>query len=130
MRELAAGSDWKGGPTAGRNRDPRPRRRANVGQAGSNRTGPDPLSMAMIEAAVKRHGARIVSAAGEGTEDDDPSSILMRRMIDAFAEYEKLIIGARTKSGRPRSDDAARRPAGWFRTASSRDRTRSARMAR
>ena len=35
----------------------------------------------------------------KGTEDDDPSSILMRRMIDAFAEYEKLIIGARTKSG-------------------------------
>jgi site-specific DNA recombinase len=58
----------------------------------------DPLAMAMIEAAVRRNGARIISAAGEGTEDDDPSSILMRRMIDAFAEYEKLIIGARTKS--------------------------------
>jgi DNA invertase Pin-like site-specific DNA recombinase len=47
----------------------------------------DPLPMAMIESAVRRKRARIVSAAGEGTENDDPSSILMRRMIDAFAEY-------------------------------------------
>ena len=59
----------------------------------------DPLAMAMIEASVGRRGARIVSAAGEGTADDDPSSILMRRMVDAFAEYEKLIIRARTKAG-------------------------------
>ena len=57
----------------------------------------DPMRMALIEAAVLRKGARIVSVAGEGTGDDDPSSILMRRMIDAFAEYEKLVIGARTK---------------------------------
>ena len=51
----------------------------------------DPLDMAMIEAAVRQRGARIVSAAGEGTEDDGPSSILMRRMVDAFSEYERLI---------------------------------------
>jgi DNA invertase Pin-like site-specific DNA recombinase len=58
----------------------------------------EPLPMAMIEAAVKRAGARIISAAGEGTESDDPSSVLMRRMVDAFAEYERLIIKARTKA--------------------------------
>jgi DNA invertase Pin-like site-specific DNA recombinase len=58
----------------------------------------DPLPMAMIEAAVRRKGARIVSVAGEGTESDDPSNILMRRMIDAFSEYERLIISSRTKS--------------------------------
>jgi DNA invertase Pin-like site-specific DNA recombinase len=58
----------------------------------------DPMQMAMIEAAVQRRGARIISAAGEGTEDDDPSSILMRRMVDAFGEYERLIIKARTKA--------------------------------
>lgn len=58
----------------------------------------DPMAMAMIEAAVRRKGARIVSAAGEGTEDDEPSSILMRRMVDAFAQYERLIIQARTKA--------------------------------
>jgi site-specific DNA recombinase len=58
----------------------------------------DVLLVAMIEVAVKRKRCRIVSAAGEGTEGDDPSSILMRRMVDAFAEYEKLIIAARTKA--------------------------------
>lgn len=63
-----------------------------------DRLGRDPLVLAMIESAVLRKGARIVSVAGEGTDNDDPSSILMRRMIDAFSEYERLIIGARVKS--------------------------------
>ncbi len=63
-----------------------------------DRLGRDPLVVAMIESAVQRKGARIVSAAGEGTDSDSPSDILMRRMVDAFAEYERLIIGARTKS--------------------------------
>lgn len=58
----------------------------------------DPIISAMAEAACKRRGARIVSAAGEGTADDDPASILMRRLIDCFGEYERLLIGARTKS--------------------------------
>lgn len=63
-----------------------------------DRLGRDALVLAMIESAVTRKGARIVSAAGEGTDSDDPSSILMRRMIDAFAEYERLIIKARVKA--------------------------------
>ena len=63
-----------------------------------DRLGRDPIVVAMIEAAVARKGCRIVSAAGEGTETDDPASVLMRRMIDAFSEYERLLIGARTKA--------------------------------
>lgn len=63
-----------------------------------DRLGRDPLVVGMVEASVKRRGAVIVSTAGEGTEGNDPSSVLMRRMIDAFAEYERLIIGARTKA--------------------------------
>lgn len=51
---------------------------------------------AWIEKEVKRRGARIVSAAGEGTDSDDPAAVLMRQMIDAFAEYERNIIGVRT----------------------------------
>jgi DNA invertase Pin-like site-specific DNA recombinase len=58
----------------------------------------DMMTTAMIEAAVKRAGARIVSAAGEGTESDDPASVLMRRIVDAFGEYERLLIKARTRS--------------------------------
>ena len=63
-----------------------------------DRLGRDPLVVAMIESAVQRKGARIVSAAGEGTDSDSPTDILMRRMVDAFAEYERLVIGARTRA--------------------------------
>jgi len=42
-----------------------------------------------VEKEAKKAGARIVSAAGEGTENDDPASGLMRHMVDAFAEYER-----------------------------------------
>jgi len=63
-----------------------------------DRLGRDPFAVAMIEAGVTRKKAKIVSAAGEGTDSDDPSSILMRRMIDAFSEFERNIIRGRTKS--------------------------------
>ena len=58
----------------------------------------DMLATGTIELAVQRAGGRIVSAAREGTESDDPSHILMRRLVDAFAEYERLIIKARTRA--------------------------------
>ncbi len=63
-----------------------------------DRLGRDPLVVIMIEAAVKRQGGRVVSAAGEGTQDDSPTSVLMRRIIDAFSEYERLLIKARTRA--------------------------------
>jgi DNA invertase Pin-like site-specific DNA recombinase len=63
-----------------------------------DRLGREPMVIAMIEAAVARKKCRIISAAGEGTESDDPSAVLMRRMVDAFAEYERLIIKARTRA--------------------------------
>jgi DNA invertase Pin-like site-specific DNA recombinase len=63
-----------------------------------DRLGRDPFVVAMIEAAVKRQKGRVVSVAGEGTDGDDPTSVLMRRIIDAFAEYERLIIRSRTKA--------------------------------
>ncbi len=62
-----------------------------------DRLARDPIVAAMVEAAVLRRRARIVSVAGEGTDGDDPASILFRRIIDAFAEYERLVIKARTR---------------------------------
>jgi len=62
-----------------------------------DRLARDPIVAAMVEAAAARVGARIASAAGEG-EGDDPSAILMRRMVDAFAEYERHMIRARTRA--------------------------------
>lgn len=63
-----------------------------------DRLGRDPISVAMIQSGVERKKAKLISAAGEGTDNDEPTSILMRRMIDAFAEFERNIIKTRTKS--------------------------------
>lgn len=63
-----------------------------------DRIGRDPIINAMIERAVERKKAKLISASGDVSEGNDPSSILMRRMIDSFSEYERLIIGARTKA--------------------------------
>jgi DNA invertase Pin-like site-specific DNA recombinase len=58
----------------------------------------DPFDGAVIQRAVDSKGARILSAAGEGTQDDSPSSILMAAILDAFARYERLIGIGRTRA--------------------------------
>lgn len=63
-----------------------------------DRLGRDPIVVAMIESVVTRKKCRVVSAAGEGTGGDSPSDVLMRRMVDAFAEYERLVIRSRTRA--------------------------------
>ena len=63
-----------------------------------DRLGRDVIAVAMIERLIAKRGARVQSAAGEGTESNDPAAMLMRRLIDSFAEYEKLLIGARTRA--------------------------------
>lgn len=62
-----------------------------------DRLGRDVLNVAMIERLVERKGARVVSSAGEGSDDDSPTGKLMRGIIDCFAEYERQIIRHRTK---------------------------------
>ncbi len=63
-----------------------------------DRLARDVIAIALIERLIAKRGARVISAAGEGTDSDDPSGMLMRRLIDSFAEYERLIIGARTRA--------------------------------
>jgi DNA invertase Pin-like site-specific DNA recombinase len=63
-----------------------------------DRLGRDVVAVALIERLITRKGAKVLSAAGEGTDSDDPTALLMRRIVDAFGEYERLLIGARTKS--------------------------------
>lgn len=62
-----------------------------------DRLARDVVLAAQVEALAARSGARVVSAAGEG-EGDDPSALLMRRMVDAFAEFERALIRARTRA--------------------------------
>jgi DNA invertase Pin-like site-specific DNA recombinase len=72
----------------------------NAGQlvvAKRDRLARDVMKAAMVEARAEALGARITSAAGEG-DGTDPSAKLMRQIVDAFAEYERALIGARTKA--------------------------------
>lgn len=62
-----------------------------------DRLARDVILAAMAERLVAREGATVASTAGEG-EGTDPASMLMRRMVDAFAEYERALIRARTSS--------------------------------
>lgn len=77
----------------------------------------DPVAMAFIERFVAKRKARIVSAAGEGTDDDEPQNVLFRRIIDAFAEYERAIIACRTRGAlrakRARGEVAGNIPYGY-----------------
>lgn len=63
-----------------------------------DRLARDTMLSCWLEKEVQKRGARIISAAGEGTESDEPTAILMRRIVDAFAEYERQVIRARTKA--------------------------------
>jgi DNA invertase Pin-like site-specific DNA recombinase len=61
-----------------------------------DRLARDTMNAALIERLAERKGARVLTCAGEG-EGDSPEARLMRTMIDAFAEYERQLIRARTK---------------------------------
>lgn len=63
-----------------------------------DRLARDTMLSCWIEKEVQKRGCRIISASGEGTESDSATNILMRRIIDAFAEYERQVIRARTKA--------------------------------
>lgn len=82
-----------------------------------DRLGRDLVGVAMIERSIMRKGARIISAAGEGTEGTDASAMLQRQILDVFAEYERRLIGQRTKAAlrakRERGERAGNLPFGY-----------------
>ncbi len=74
------------------------------------------LVAAMVERLCDRAGARLVSACGVGN-GDGPEAQLMRTMVDAFAAYERALIGARTKAAlaakKARGERIGGIPYGW-----------------
>lgn len=59
----------------------------------------DPVMGALIESTIKRKGATLEFADGSATINyDDPNTVLQVRIMDAFAEYERLITKHRTKA--------------------------------
>ena len=82
-----------------------------------DRLGRDLIGVAMIERSIMRKGARVVSAAGEGTEGTDAGAMMQRQILDVFAEYERRLIGQRTKAAlrakRERGERAGNLPYGY-----------------
>lgn len=81
-----------------------------------DRLARDVMKAAMVEQLAARAGASVVSAAGEG-EGTDPAAALMRTMVDAFAQYERALIGARTKAAmavkKAKGERVGAVPYGW-----------------
>src|SRR5262245_6297753 len=51
-----------------------------------DRIARDTFVSGLIEREAARKGARVVSAAGEGTDSEEPTAIFTRRILDAVAE--------------------------------------------
>ena len=62
-----------------------------------DRLARDVMLAAMIERMADRAGATVTAADGAG-EGSGPEALLLRRMVDAFAEYERAMIRARTRA--------------------------------
>jgi DNA invertase Pin-like site-specific DNA recombinase len=63
-----------------------------------DRIARDAFVAVLVEREVARKGARIISAAGEGTETDDPAAVFTRRILDAVSELERALIASRTRA--------------------------------
>ena len=60
----------------------------------------DKLQIGLVELLLKKKKCRLVSAAGEGTDSDDPDDIgafIQRGVVDLFAQYELMVIRLRVK---------------------------------
>jgi DNA invertase Pin-like site-specific DNA recombinase len=82
-----------------------------------DRIARDAFVSVLIEREAAKKGARIVSAAGEGTDTDDPSAVFTRRILDAVAELERGLTAARTRAAlrakRARGERAGCEPYGF-----------------
>jgi site-specific DNA recombinase len=63
-----------------------------------DRIGRDMSITIAVESELARKGAALLSAAGEGSEDDSIGGLIQRRMIDLFAEVEREMIRTRTRA--------------------------------
>lgn len=62
-----------------------------------DRLARDVMVAAMVERLVERDGCRILTADGTGN-GEGPEALLMRGIVDVFAQYERALIRARTKA--------------------------------
>jgi DNA invertase Pin-like site-specific DNA recombinase len=81
------------------------------------RLGRDQMAILMIEKAVSRKGAVILSSDGVGNTND-PTGQLMKGIVDQFGIYERAMIRSRTKAAlaakRRAGELAGEVPFGWM----------------
>lgn len=81
-----------------------------------DRLARDTMYAAMIERLVERKGGKVQSADGVGN-GDTPEEMLMKGMIDCFAQYERAMIRGRTKAAlgikKSRGERLGQVPYGW-----------------
>jgi DNA invertase Pin-like site-specific DNA recombinase len=77
-----------------------------------DRLARDTMTAAMIERLAERAGARVATCDGTG-EGDTPEAVLLRTMIDAFAQYELALIPGRTKLGLARKRAKGEKTGGY-----------------
>lgn len=81
-----------------------------------DRLGRDTFNVMLIEKAVAKRGATVVSADGVGN-GDGAADVFMRSVMDAAAQFERGLIAARTKSAMAAKRAAGERigevPYGW-----------------
>jgi DNA invertase Pin-like site-specific DNA recombinase len=61
-----------------------------------DRLARDVMVAAMVNRLAEKCGAQVLSADGTGN-GDGPEALLMRNIVNAFAEYERALIRARTR---------------------------------
>jgi len=81
-----------------------------------DRLARDTVAAAMIERLAARVGATVVTADGTAN-GDGPEAVLMRRLVDAFSEFEVAILRARTRAAlaekKAKGERVGDPPYGW-----------------
>jgi DNA invertase Pin-like site-specific DNA recombinase len=67
--------------------------------AARDRLSRDVSLACMIEYEFMRNKARVITAREYADEEETPESLILRRVLDAMAEYEVALIRRRTKAG-------------------------------
>jgi site-specific DNA recombinase len=58
----------------------------------------DLMTALLVEEELKKKKVTLISTKNEGTMDSDPTSILLKRVIQSFGEFERNLIAQRTSA--------------------------------
>ena len=62
-----------------------------------DRAGRDPVTVMLAEREIAKRGGRLVSCAGECSDQDGPTGVFMRAVIDAVSQLERANTAIRTR---------------------------------